>query len=128
MKPCRPTETSRFLQYGLYPILLIAMLAYAAFELSQPAGQLGRYYPYYLSALVALLLIETLHPLRSEWRMTKTSFWRRDLPFMLIGGISIGLSNYLAAWVALHFVFGARRRACGLAVVTGGPAGAIHPG
>ena len=104
MKPCSETETHRVLQYGLYPFLLIAMLGYAALELSLPAGQVGRYYAYYLSALVVLmLLVETLHPLRSEWRMTKASFLRRDLPFMLIGGISIGLSNYAAGWAALHF-------------------------
>ena len=104
MKPCSETETHRVLQYGLYPFLLIAMLSYAALELSLPAGQVGRYYAYYLSARVVLmLLVETLHPLRSEWRMTKASFLRRDLPFMLIGGISIGLSNYAAGWAALHF-------------------------
>lgn len=104
MKTCHEGETSRLIQYGLYPLLFLAMLGYAALELSQPAGEIGRYYGYYLAALVVVMLaVETLHPLRAEWKMTRASFLRRDLPFMLVGGLTLGLANYAAGWLILHF-------------------------
>lgn len=104
MRACKEGESSRFVQYGFYPLLFAAMLGYAAFELGQPAGKIGSYYGIYLIALVAvMLLVETLHPLRDEWQMTKASFLRRDLPYMLIGGLTLGLANYAAGWAILHF-------------------------
>lgn len=93
----------RVLSYTLYPLLFAGMLAYAAFELNQPAGAIGRYYGYYLTLLVAaMLVVETLHPLRADWKMTKASFFRRDLPYLVVGGIAIGLANYVAGWLILH--------------------------
>lgn len=93
----------RVLSYVLYPVLLGAMLAYAVFELGQPRGSVGHYYGYYLTALVSVMLIvETLHPLRLDWKMTRTSFFRRDLPYLVIGGVTIGLANYIAGWLILH--------------------------
>jgi sterol desaturase/sphingolipid hydroxylase (fatty acid hydroxylase superfamily) len=104
MRACMEGETNRFIQYGLYPLLFATMLGYAAFELSQPPGQIGSHYGGYLVALVVvMLLVETLHPLRAEWKMTKTSFLRRDLPYMAIGGLTLGLVNYAAGWMILHF-------------------------
>lgn len=104
MRACQEGETNRFIQYGLYPLLLVLMLGYAALELHQPAGKFGSYYGLYLSAVVALMwLAETLHPLRAEWRMTKATFFRRDLPYMAIGGLTLGLANYMAGWAILHF-------------------------
>ena len=104
MRACKEGETSRFIQYGLYPLMVVLMLGYAALELNQPAGKFGSYYGIYLSAVVALmLLVETLHPLRAEWRMTKASFFRRDLPYMAIGGLTLGVVNYAAGWTILHF-------------------------
>jgi sterol desaturase/sphingolipid hydroxylase (fatty acid hydroxylase superfamily) len=94
------------LKFGLYPLLLGTTLWYAWFELSQPAEQLGRYYGYYLAALVGLLtLVETLHPMRKDWKMTMASFLRRDLPFLLIGSTTIALANYAGGWMILILGF-----------------------
>lgn len=104
MRACKEGETSRFIQYGLYPLLFTVMLGYAAFELGQPANRFGSYYGIYLTALVAvMLLVETLHPLKSEWKMSWASFSRRDLPYLLIGGLTLGLINFGAGWAILHF-------------------------
>lgn len=104
MRACKEGENSRFIQYGLYPLLFVVMLGYALLELNQPAGKLGSYYGIYLTLLVVvMLLVETLHPLRSEWRMTKASFFRRDLPYMVVGGLTLVAVNYGAAWAILHF-------------------------
>lgn len=103
MRTCEISETSRFIRYGFYPVLFAAMLGYAALELAQPTGEVGRYYGYYLAALVGVMLaVETLYPLRAEWRMTHASFFRRDLPFMIVGALSIGVTNYLAGWLVLQ--------------------------
>jgi sterol desaturase/sphingolipid hydroxylase (fatty acid hydroxylase superfamily) len=104
MKTCPPGQEVRFIQYGLYPLLFTGMLGYAAFELQRPVGEFGGYYGLYLAVLVgAMLLAETLHPLRAEWRMTRTSFLRRDLPYMAIGALTLGAANYAGGWAVLHF-------------------------
>jgi len=104
MRACTENETSRAIQYGLYPLLFAAMVGYAAFEVNQPSGKVGSYYGVYLTLLVLVMLsVETLHPLRAEWRMTKASFFRRDLPYMAIGGLTLVLVNYAAGWAILHF-------------------------
>ena len=60
------------------PLLLAATLCYACVELNQPAGELGKYYGIYLAGLVGLMVsVESLHPLRSDWKMTKASLFRR---------------------------------------------------
>ena len=41
MRACKEGESSRFIQYGLYPLLFAAMLGYAAFEVNQPVGKIG---------------------------------------------------------------------------------------
>lgn len=97
-------KLNRMLSYGLYPLLFIVMVGYAWIELHQPPGQLGRYYPYYLMGVLGvMLLVEALHPLRTQWRMTYSSFFRRDLPFLMAGAVTLGLSNYLAGVAIVHF-------------------------
>lgn len=92
-----------FLRYAFYPILFIAMLAYATFELHQPVGRMGEHYGYYLTAMVSImLLVEFLFPLREQWRMTWNSFLRRDLPFILIGGATLALANYFSGMLILY--------------------------
>lgn len=92
---------THFLRHGLYPLLLLVTLAYLAFELHQPSAQLGRHYPVYLGAMVLVLAVtEARWPLRRAWRMTGTTWWRRDLPFLVLGGMTLGLLQTLA----LHLV------------------------
>lgn len=103
MSICLPGASPHFIKYGLYPLLFVAMLGYALYELQKPAAYFGSDYSYYLLALVVvMLLVEAIHPLRAEWKMTHASFFRRDLPFMLIGGLTLVLLNYAAGWVILN--------------------------
>lgn len=101
---------THLLRHGLYPLLLLVTLAYLAFELHQPATQLGRHYPVYLGAMVLVLAVtEARWPLRRAWRMTAATFWRRDLPFLVLGGMTLGLLQTLAFHLvtAGHFARGA---------------------
>jgi sterol desaturase/sphingolipid hydroxylase (fatty acid hydroxylase superfamily) len=87
------------LRYGLYPALAGFTLAYVAFELCGPPGRLGSHYGYYLALLVgAMVVIEWLHPMRPEWRMTRATFLRRDLPYLAIGTLTIGAAGATATW------------------------------
>ena len=89
------------LRYYLYPLLAAITLAYLAYELSGSREGIGHRYGWYLAGMVVVMvLIEMWHPLRSEWRMTKATFWRRDLPFLALGASTIAAINYLAAIMA----------------------------
>jgi sterol desaturase/sphingolipid hydroxylase (fatty acid hydroxylase superfamily) len=94
----------RFLiRYLLYPVLACATLAYLLTELSRPRQALGAHHGWFIGGVViSLVLIESLWPLRTAWRMTGRLFWRRDLPFLLLGGATIGAGNVLGGWVVLH--------------------------
>jgi sterol desaturase/sphingolipid hydroxylase (fatty acid hydroxylase superfamily) len=89
------------LRYGLYPVLAATTLAYIAWELAGPKASIGHGYGVFVGGMViTMVLIEALHSLRAEWRMTWASFWRRDLPFLVIGASTIGLANWVALRVA----------------------------
>jgi sterol desaturase/sphingolipid hydroxylase (fatty acid hydroxylase superfamily) len=82
------------LRYLLYPVLAAATLAYLAYELNGPRASIGHRYGVYVGVLVVtMVLIESAHALGAEWRMTWARFWRRDLPFLLIGAATIALAN-----------------------------------
>ena len=88
---------NRLLRYALYPALFAIMAGYAYFELQAAPDQLGRYYGYYVLGLIGTMItIESLHPMRTQWKMTKQTFFRRDLPFLLLGAATLGGVNYVA--------------------------------
>jgi len=92
------------LRYYLYPLLAMITLAYLVCELSGPRESIGHRYGWYVGGMViVMVLIEMLHPLRSEWRMTKATFWRRDVPFIILGASSIAAANYFAAIIATQY-------------------------
>ena len=92
------------IRYLLYPLFAVATLVYLAYELSGPRDQIGQHYGWFVGTLViAMVLIESLHALRADWRMTRTTFWRRDLPFLVVGASTIALANTAALWfVSTH--------------------------
>lgn len=76
MHALHPGENIGLVKYALYPLLVVAMFGYAAFELRKPTESFGSDYVYYLLLLVAVVLLaETRHPLRDEWKMTRSSFF-----------------------------------------------------
>jgi sterol desaturase/sphingolipid hydroxylase (fatty acid hydroxylase superfamily) len=90
--------------YGFYPTLLAATLAYAVYELQKPSPQFGSDYGYFLGTVVAAMVaVELRYPLRAAWRMTSASFFRRDLPYLVVSGATIVSANYAAGWTLVHF-------------------------
>lgn len=76
--------------YYLYPLLLFLAIGsfFAAIRLDWDlkivlTGMAG-------TRFVVLLVVEFVYPLKTEWKMTKRSFWR-DIRYMAIGGGLIGV-------------------------------------
>ena len=89
----------RIVRYGFYPLLAAFTLGYLAIELGGPKEELGQYYGYYLAILItAMVLVEARVPMRREWRMTRATFFRRDLPYLVITAATVTLAGSLAAW------------------------------
>ena len=94
------------LRYYLYPLLAVITLAYLAHELSGPQETLGHHYGWYAGGMViVMVLVEMLHPIRSEWRMTQATFWRRDLPFIILGSGTIVAVNYFTVTIVTQYSF-----------------------
>lgn len=103
MEHTTPRQADVLLRYALYPVLLAITSAFAWYSLNHNTANLSRYYGYYLfSMLVSMVIIEMMHPLRTQWRMTRASFFRRDLPFILIGAASLGGADYLAGYITIQ--------------------------
>jgi sterol desaturase/sphingolipid hydroxylase (fatty acid hydroxylase superfamily) len=91
------------LRYALYPVLFAITGAFGWYSLGE-TGNLSRFYGIYLIGMLSIMvLIEALHPLRVQWKMSKANFFRRDLPFLLIGAASLGAADYLAGYVAIRY-------------------------
>lgn len=96
------TPLDWLIRYALYPLLLVYMLVYAWFEVSGHTSELGEDRGMYLLILISIMLIiEISHPLRKEWRMTRSSFLKRDIPFMLIGGVTVLFTQYIGLEIIL---------------------------
>lgn len=88
-------------RYLLYPVLALITILYLVHELQGPASSLGHHHGLFLAGLIAaMVMIEATHALRADWRMTRNTFWRRDLPFLLIGAATLGLANFFVT----HFL------------------------
>lgn len=117
-RPVTPIDIA--LRWGLYPVLALATLLYLHHALAGPPGTVGRHYGVYLVGMVGTMaLIEWRHALRDDWRMTRRSFLRRDLPYLLLGGATIGATNALAALAADRLQLPRDTWLAGLPVVPG---------
>ncbi len=109
-------------RYFFYPALAAITLLYLGLELgrSQPSQSVGQWYGIYLIGMVVVMIsIEALMPLRDEWRMTRARFWRRDLPFLMLGASTIAAANYLATIVAMYYSLGRGGALAGVPLLPG---------
>lgn len=90
-------------RYVFYPLALAATLAFIQAEVSGLLGPLGKAYPVYLLVLIAsMVAFERIAPMRREWNMTKTSFFTRDLPMLVVNGAAIAAVTHALTWIASH--------------------------
>jgi sterol desaturase/sphingolipid hydroxylase (fatty acid hydroxylase superfamily) len=95
------------IRYLLYPILLIITFGFSYHSLNNADRSLAYDIGTHALTMVSLLmLIEMLIPLRGTWKATRSNFWRRDLPFIIIGSIGIKTADYIIAFIdkAIDFI------------------------
>lgn len=91
------------IRHLVYPIIAFVTLAYLWRELRQPLEHMGAHHGWFVGGLVvSLALLETFWPLETRWRMDRRLFFRRDLPFLVIGAVTIAAGNAAASWLLLH--------------------------
>ena len=91
------------IRHLLYPVIAFVTLAYLWRELQLPLDLMGAHHGWFVGGMVVFLaLIEASWPLEARWRMNRRSFFRRDLPFLAIGGATIAAGNAAAAWALLR--------------------------
>lgn len=90
--------------YLFYPLALAGTLAFIHAEIQGLLGPLGKAYPLYLLVLIsAMLALERLAPMRRGWGMRKKLFLHRDLPMLIVNGVTIAATTYAVTWLAqLH--------------------------
>lgn len=82
----------RIIKYGLYPILLIIVLAIIFLAINFNSDYKVVYGATTVFLVLTLMITETFFPLNKEWKMTKKTFWR-DLKYILIDAPIIALTK-----------------------------------
>lgn len=89
-----------FISYALYPLLLLGTLALFGLSVARHWSLATVLLCMGAGRLALLLLVETLHPARPEWKMSWASF-RRDLKYMAVNGGISWLLKLGIGWLAL---------------------------
>lgn len=88
-------------KYLFYPLALMSTLVFIYAEVTGFLGPLGKAYPIYLVALIAIMVgMERLMPARPDWNMTRASFLTRDLPMLVINAAAIFATTLIVTWMA----------------------------
>ncbi|MBI3900020.1 MAG: sterol desaturase family protein [Gammaproteobacteria bacterium] len=88
------------IRYGFYPVLALLTLIYLIYELGGPVAQIGSHYGIYLAfTFLLMVFVEARYALSPQWRMTRNTFFRRDLPFLILGGATAAVANFFATQV-----------------------------
>ncbi|ASM78917.1 sterol desaturase [Vitreoscilla filiformis] len=78
---------------------------YIAAEAAGTFGPVGTAYPVYLGSLITvLLLLERWMPMRPDWGMTRTLFFVRDLPMLVVNGAAMVAATHGITWLVGHRV------------------------
>lgn len=91
-----------FIKYALYPILLALVLAVTLGTIRHDWDTKLVYGLVTLALVLILVTVESLFPLKQEWKMTKGSFLR-DLSYILIDGPTIAISRALFGMLAIWY-------------------------
>ncbi len=90
-------------RYFIYPILAAITVIFIWLSLGEPESNLLLKFSLFNGAMLLLLIIiEAIFPMRKEWKMTTSSFFKRDLMFIILSSISINLADKIIDLVALN--------------------------
>ena len=86
------------MSYLFYPILLFTTVIISSFAIINNL-ELGDIYGFYLIGLIIILIFtEQFHPLKTKWRINRKLLFRRDIPYMILGGVTLGLANFIVGY------------------------------
>jgi sterol desaturase/sphingolipid hydroxylase (fatty acid hydroxylase superfamily) len=95
--------SKRLVQYGTYPLLLGLVVSSIYLAIMKHWDYKKVYAAVTVFLLITLIVLERVYPLKSEWQMTKKSFFR-DLKYLMIGAPTIFLTKsafgVLGIWFA----------------------------
>jgi sterol desaturase/sphingolipid hydroxylase (fatty acid hydroxylase superfamily) len=92
----------KIITYGLYPILLLIVLAIIFLAINFNSDYKIVYGATTIFLVFTLMIVETFFPLNTEWKMTKKSFVR-DLKYILIDAPIIGLTKTGFGLIAIWY-------------------------
>lgn len=91
----------QFSKYYLYPCLCLWAIFCAAWALSEPDRMLAILALKGGVTVTILLLFEWLTPFGRSWGMTTGHFLKRDLPMIVVNGLTIAFINYALVFLAV---------------------------
>ena len=84
-----------------YPLILLSTIVVSSYAILNDLD-LSKVYSFYLAGLISILIFtEQFHPARTEWKINRKLFFRRDLPYMLVGGLTLGLANFIVGYFSI---------------------------
>lgn len=102
-RPLSFVNRAWIVRHASYPVALLLTLLFIGHSVMASDAPPGHGYPLYLAVVIgAMLCLERILPLRSEWGMTRRTFWQRDIPMLAINGIAIAGTTALVTWLAGH--------------------------
>ncbi len=91
-----------------YPIILLATIFVSSYAILNDL-ELGKVYGLYLTGLISVLIFtEQFHPAKLKWKISRKLFFQRDFPYMLLGGATLGLANFVIGYFLITASMGSR--------------------
>jgi sterol desaturase/sphingolipid hydroxylase (fatty acid hydroxylase superfamily) len=87
--------------YGAYPVTLLLTLGVCTYAVWNRLDYEAVYGPLVMGLLAFYIAIELLFPLKREWGMTFRNFFRRDVKYFVVNGVTQGVGRAAVGWLAI---------------------------
>jgi len=86
-----------------YPMILFSTIVVSSYAILNELD-FAKVYGFFLMGLVAILILtEKFHAAKTEWKINRNLLFHRDIPYMLLGGITLGLANFIIGYFLITF-------------------------
>lgn len=88
--------------YGAYPVTLVLTIGVSTYAVWNKLDYEVIYGPLVMGLLAFYVALELLFPLKREWGMTFRNFFRRDVKYFVVNGITQGVGRAAVGWLAIR--------------------------